>query len=142
MVYRTTLAPLFTLRREMDRLFDDVVGRGTEATSQWVPAVDVREDEQGYRFELELPGVDPARVEITADNGVLTVRGDKVSERKESESARWHVVERLTGSFRRSFQLPPNVAEDRIEAEFSQGLLTVRMPRAELPKPKKIEIKV
>lgn len=141
MVYRTTLTPLFTLRREMDRIFDDAFGRGADAASTWTPAVDVREDEQGWTFELELPGVNPEAVEVTADNGVLSVRGEKLTARREEPAGRWHVVERLTGSFLRSFQLPGNVAEERIEATFANGLLTLRVPKAEVPKPKRIEIK-
>lgn len=140
MVYRTTMTPLFTLRREMDRLFEDAFGR-VSAPAAWTPAVDVREEETGYLFEVELPGIAPEAVEVTADAGVLTVSGEKRAERKEGEEGRWHIVERVHGAFRRTFQLPQNVAEDRIEATFGNGLLTVRVPKAELPKPKRIEVK-
>jgi len=141
MVYRTTLSPLFTLRREMDRIFEDTLGRGLNGQGTWNPSVDVREEDEAWLFELELPGVDPAQVEVTADNGVLAVRGEKASERREGEEGRWHIVERLTGSFQRSFQLPGNIAEDRIEATFANGLLRVRVPKAEVPKAKRIEIR-
>lgn len=144
MVYRTTLAPLtplVTLRREMDRIFDDTFGRTTAATGAWRPAVDVREEKDAWLFELELPGVDPAGVEVTADNGVLTVRGEKTAERREGEDGQWHIVERVTGAFQRSFQLPQSAVEDRIEANFAHGLLTVRAPKAEVPKPRRIEVK-
>lgn len=140
MVYRTTLTPLFTLRREMDRLFEDAFGR-VNTPAAWTPAVDVREEPTAFLFELELPGVAPEAVEVTADGGVLSVAGEKRAERKEGEEGRWHIVERVQGTFRRTFQLPQNVAEDRIEATFSNGVLTVRVPKAELPKPKKIEVK-
>lgn len=137
MVYRTTLTPLFTLRREMDRLFE-----GPRATApEWTPAVDVREEPTAYRFEIDLPGVAPEAVEVTADGGVLTVQGEKRSERHEGEEGRWHIVERVSGAFRRSFQLPQNIAEDRIEATFANGLLAVRVPKAELPKPKKVAVR-
>lgn len=141
MVYRTNLAPLFTLRREMDRLFDDTFGRPIQAASTWSPAADVREDDQAWSFELELPGVDPARVEVTADQGILTIQGEKSTERGDAEAGRWHLMERSAGAFRRSFQLPQNAEEDRIEASFTHGLLTVRVPKAEVPKPKRIEIR-
>lgn len=141
MVYRTTLAPLFSMRREMDRMFEDAFGRGTGADGRWSPAVDVREAADAWLFELELPGVAPAQVEVTADNGVLTVRGEKLVERRNEQDGRWHIVERLTGSFQRSFQLPGNVQEGEIEARFANGLLTVRVPKAEVPKPRRIEIK-
>jgi HSP20 family protein len=141
MVYRTaTLTPMFSLRREMDRLFDDAFGR-TAADTAWTPAVDVREEPTAFLFELELPGVSPDAVEVTADGGVLSVRGEKRAERKEGDEGRWHIVERVSGAFRRTFQLPQNIAEERIEATFSNGLLTIRVPKAELPQPKRIEVK-
>ncbi|MEX2181848.1 MAG: Hsp20/alpha crystallin family protein [Gemmatimonadaceae bacterium] len=139
-MYRTTLAPILTLRREMDRLFDDTFGRGNVGESAWRPTVDVREENDAYLFDVELPGVTPEQVEVTADGGVLTVRGEKAIERSE-DGGGWHVVERLAGAFQRSFQLPANVLEDRIDARFSNGLLTVRVPKQEAPKPKRIEVK-
>jgi HSP20 family protein len=143
MVYRTTaLTPLFTLRREMDRLFDDTFGRaaGNGAGAAWNPAVDVREQEDAFLFELELPGVAPDGVEVTADNGVLSISGEKAA-RRERDEDRWHIVERSAGSFRRTFSLPQNVQADAIEASFEDGLLTVRVPKAEVPKPKRIEVR-
>lgn len=140
MVYRTTaLPPLFTLRREMDRLLEDAFGRGDAGVASWVPAADVREDESAYRFELDLPGVSPEAVELTIEAGVLTVRGEKRN-RVEGENTRTHVAERVQGAFRRAFPLPKDVAEDRIEAQFAHGQLTVRLPKLERPKARKIEI--
>jgi HSP20 family protein len=144
MVYRTTLTPLVSLRREMDRLFDDpFFGRTGQAParSAWSPAVDVREEEQAWVFELDLPGVEPAQVEVTADDGVLTVRGERGAARQEGEAGRWHLVERLRGSFQRRFTLPENIAEDGIEATFAHGVLTIRAPKTAVPQPRRIEIK-
>ena len=144
MLYRTTSSPVFSLRREIDRLFDDTFGgEGMAATRRtWMPAVDVRESDGEYTFELELPGIAPENVELTADNGVLTVRGEKQQQqtRKEGDEGRWHVVERSYGSFVRAFQLPQGVDEDRIEAQFAHGVLTVRVPKAERPQPRRIRI--
>ena len=141
MVYRTTaLTPLFSLRREMDRLFDDTFGRAATNSTSWTPAVDVREEKDAFVFQLELPGVSPEAVEVTADGGVLSVSGEKKSEEQRDED-RWHIVERVSGSFRRTFQLPQNVAEEKIDATFEDGVLTVRVPKAEQPKPKKIEVR-
>jgi len=141
MVYRTTLAPVMTLRREMDRLLEDAFGRAAEPASIWHPAVDVREEQDAFVFELDLPGVEPASVEVTADKGVLTVRGEKRAARAEGEKSRWHVVERVAGTFARTFQLPATVAEDRIEATFSNGVLMIRAAKVEQPKPKRIEVR-
>lgn len=143
MLYRTNgMTPVFSLRREIDRLFDDTFSATTEGRrTAWMPAVDVREDSSAFRFELELPGVSPEQVEVTADNGVLTVRGEKGqrSEREDDEG-RFHIVERSYGSFTRSFQLPQGVQEDEIAATFQDGLLSIRVPKAPRPQPRRIEI--
>jgi HSP20 family protein len=141
MLYRTSLnAPVFGLRREIDRLFEDTFGR--DNMSAWTPAVDIRETQNELRLDLELPGINPDDVEITTDNGVLTVRGEKHSERKEGEDeSRYHIVERSYGSFTRSFQLPQGLDDSRIEATCDNGILSIHIPKAALPQPKKIQIK-
>lgn len=142
MVYRTSLTgPVFGLRREIDRLFEDTFGRDASRTSAWSPAVDVREDSKEIALEVELPGIRPADVEVTAENGVLTIRGEKQSTSAEGSEGRYHVVERTYGSFLRSFQLPQGVDDTRIEAEFTDGLLIVHVPKAALPQPRRIEIR-
>lgn len=140
MLYRTSLsAPVFGLRREIDRLFEDTFGR--DASSTWTPSVDVRENQNEVRLDVELPGINPEDVEITTENGVLTVRGEKNTERKEDDNDRYHVIERSYGSFVRSFQLPPGLDEGRIEATADNGILSIHIPKSALPQPKKIEIK-
>jgi len=141
MIYRTTLsAPVFGLRREIDRLFDDTFGRGDNMNS-WSPAVDVRETDQDMRLELELPGINPEEVELTTENGILTIRGEKRSERKEGdEKSRYHVVERSYGTFTRSFQLPQGLDDSKIEADYNNGILTIHIPKTALPQPRKIQI--
>ncbi len=143
MVYRQAhSAPVFGLRREIDRLFEDTFGRG-EGANTWTPAVDIRESESELRLDLELPGITPEEVEVTAENGVLMVRGEKHRERKEDEqNTRYHVVERTYGAFLRSFQLPQGLDESKIEAEFENGILSIRIPKAALPQPKKIHISI
>jgi HSP20 family protein len=141
MVYRGSLTgPVFGLRREIDRLFEDTFGGGG-TRSGWVPAVDIREDDKEIALEIELPGIKPSDVEVTAENGVLTIRGEKQGTSTEGSEGRYHVVERSYGSFTRSFQLPTGVDEQRIEADFSDGLLTVRIPKAALAQPRRIEIR-
>lgn len=131
-------APLFGLRREIDRLFDDAwSGRGS---APWVPAVDVRETENDIALDVELPGIKPEEVNVSVDQGVLTISGEKHEERKEGEEGRYHTIERRYGSFTRSFTLPQGVSEDQIEAEFENGVLTVRIPKAALPQPRRIQI--
>jgi HSP20 family protein len=141
MVYRGTLTgPVFGLRREIDRLFEDTFGGDSRRTG-WVPAVDIREDDKELALEVELPGIKPSDVEVTAENGVLTIRGEKRGTSTEGTEGRYHVIERSYGSFTRSFQLPTGVDEQRIEADFADGLLTVRIPKAALAQPRRIEIR-
>jgi HSP20 family protein len=141
MVYRGSLTgPVFGLRREIDRLFEDTFG-GDARRSGWAPAVDIREDNKEIALEVELPGIKPSDVEVTAENGVLTIRGEKQSTSSEGTEGRYHVVERSYGSFTRSFQLPQGVDDQRIEADFADGLLTVRIPKAALAQPRRIAIR-
>jgi HSP20 family protein len=141
MLYRTsTTAPVFGLRREIDRLFEDTFGRG-DGGATWTPAVDIRENQNELNLDVELPGLNPDEVEITAENSVLTIRGEKQIERKEGDDLRYHVVERSYGSFIRSFQLPQGLDESRIEATFNNGILSIHIPKSALPQPKKIQIK-
>ncbi len=131
------MRPLFGLRREIDRLFDDVVG---SASTRWTPAVDVRETEKSLAIDVELPGIKPENVEVDVENGVLSITGEKRSERTNEEKGRYHMVERSYGSFFRSFQLPAGVDESQINASFHDGVLTVDIPKAALPQPRKIQI--
>lgn len=138
MLYRMKSgAPIFGLRREIDRLFDDTFARDGGG---FTPAVDIKENDHEIRLDLELPGMRPEDVEITADNGVLTVRGEKQEERKEGEDDRYQVIERVYGTFVRTFQLPQGVDADQINAEFNNGVLSLHIPKAALPQPKRIEI--
>lgn len=140
MVYRTSLPPVFGLRREIDRLFEDTFGRG-DGMSAWSPAVDVQETTDEMRLDVELPGIKADDVELTAENGILTIRGEKRAERKEGEeNSRYHVVERSYGSFTRSFQLPKGLDESKIEADYKDGILSVHIPKTALPQPRKIQI--
>jgi HSP20 family protein len=141
-IYRTSFAaPVFGLRREIDRLFDDAFG-GQAGRDGWTPAVDVREDGKDLTLAVELPGVESKDVEITHENGVLTIRGEKKESRKEDDQdTRYHILERTYGPFVRSFQMPKGLDESKIEARYDNGVLTIHIPKAALPQPKKIEIK-
>lgn len=140
MLYRmTTTSPIFGLRREIDRLFEDTFARDG---SSFTPAVDIKENENEIRLEIELAGMKPEDVEIIAENGVLTIRGEKLSERKEGDESRYQVIERAYGTFMRTFQLPQGVDADQINAEFNNGVLTLHIPKGALPQPKRIQIGV
>lgn len=133
------LSPIFGLRREIDRLFDDTfVSRGG---ASWQPAVDIHETSKELRLDLELPGIREEDVEVEVENGVLSIRGQKSAERKEEgEEGRYHLVERSYGTFFRSFQLPQGVDEKQINADFDKGVLRITIPKAALPQPRRIQI--
>ncbi len=139
MLYRTALSPVFGLRREIDKLFDDTfVPNGS--TPALVPAVDIRETATELTFEVELAGIKPEEVEVIAEKGVLSISGEKKAQRKEGDDSRYHIVERTYGTFVRSFQLPQGIEEDKIEARFENGMLTVRVPKSPAQQPRRIQI--
>ena len=142
MVYATTLtAPAFALRRQIDRLLEQSLGHDHTGHGDWVPAVDIRETEGELTFSVELPGVRPEDVEVTAVEGILSIHGVRSAVRSEGEQERYHLVERSYGSFLRRFNLPQGVDADKIEAEVTEGVLQVRIPRLALPEPKRIQVK-
>ena len=135
------------LRHRMDRLFnqmlntpwspaqtEDVTNRG------FLPAVDIRETDDALVLTAELPGLTKEDVNITLENNVLTLAGERSFE-KESKGETFHRIERSYGAFSRSFTLPANVKTEKVEALFGDGLLQVTLPKVEESKPRKIEIK-
>lgn len=143
MVYATTPpAPVFGLRREIDRLFEDAFRLGHAGRGEWSPSVDVRETDEELIFAVEIPGIAQKDVEVTTENGVLTVRGERAEELKEGEQARYHLAERTYGTFVRRFQLPQGVDSEKILADVGDGMLHVRVHKAALPLPKHVPISV
>jgi len=134
---------LFSIQREMNRLFD-TVARSDEAASglsMWTPAVDIAEQDEEYLVRMELPGVRKEDVRITIENNVLTIRGEKKQESTFSEDS-YRRIERSYGSFQRSFTLPVAVKSDKVDATTQDGVLMIRVPKAEEARPKQIEVKV
>jgi HSP20 family protein len=137
----TATPPVLGLRREIDRLLQETSGSRPTGQTEWAPAVDIRETEHELILAVELPGVMPEDVEVTVQDLVLVIRGERAEE-EEGEAGRYHLMERNVGAFMRHFHLPQGVDTDKIEASFEQGVLRVHIPKAALPKPKKIRIKV
>ena len=106
----------------------------------WVPALDVHETDDEYAVTVELPGARKEDITVEFNEGVLTVRGEKKSEREEKDEKR-RFVERRYGTFSRSFSLPPDADGDRIEASFKDGVLTLTIPKTEAAKPRTVSIK-
>lgn len=130
--------PITSLRREIDRLFEDA--GGATSGGRWMPAADVREDDNSIAIDIELAGIDPDDVDVSVENGMLTISGEKRTESKEGKEGQYHLVERRYGSFMRSFKLPEGVDESKITADFDHGLLTVEIPKTALPQPRRIQI--
>lgn len=132
------------LRREMDRLWEDFFGPGPRAlrawAGEWVPAVDVAETAAKLTVKAEVPGLDPKEIDISLVGDLLTIKGEKKSEREEKKE-NYHLVERSYGSFSRAIRLPAAVDADKIEARYDQGVLTVTCPKKAGVKPKAITIK-
>jgi HSP20 family protein len=120
------------------RLFEDFLGDMPRA-AQFAPAVEVSETDEAYVVKAEIPGTKPEDVHVEVQDGILTVRGEKRHERDEKKE---HVryVERVFGSFSRSFALPQNADADKVEASFKDGVLTLRVPKREEAKPRTINI--
>ena len=127
-------------RSRLARLLEGAFGDFAGVSQRLAPAADVHEDEKQYTISVELPGCSKADVAVEVNEGVLTLRGEKKSEREEKkEQRRW--VERSYGSFSRSFALPGDAASDRIQAAFENGVLTVTIPRTGESKPQVIAVK-
>lgn len=109
--------------------------------AEWMPVVDISEDDTGYLIKAELPEVTREQVNITVENGHLTFTGARSFEKSEN-TRKYHRVERAYGSFSRSFALPDDVDPDRIHADFKDGLLAIHMPKSEAARPRRIEVKV
>lgn len=110
-------------------------------TADWRPLVDIREDEQGYLIEAELPGLKREQVKVSVQDEVLTVSGQREAGTVQDED-RVHRIERTYGSFERRFALPEEVDPAGISAKFEDGILKLRLPRREVVTPKAIEVKV
>jgi HSP20 family protein len=136
-----SLMPTLNRVLAFDRDLERVLGRA--AKPFFVPALDVVERADAYLISAELPGVDPAGVEISFENNTLTLRGTKGPSLvpQENEELRVYSAERLAGMFERAIRLPEYVEGDKIEASYDRGVLTITVPKAQAARPRKIEIK-
>jgi HSP20 family protein len=109
--------------------------------TEWTPPVDIAEDGKEYTIKAELPGVNKEDVKVTVEGGVLSISGERKSE-KEEKDKKYHRIERTYGSFVRSFTLPEGTAGDKINAEFKDGVLKLHLPKDEKAKPKTVDVKI
>ncbi|MBW1918229.1 MAG: Hsp20/alpha crystallin family protein [Deltaproteobacteria bacterium] len=132
------------LRQEMDRLWEEYFGPSRRALrpleAEWAPSVDVSESADKVTVKAEIPGMEPKDIDISLSGDLLTIKGEKKSEREEKEE-NYHLIERSYGSFSRTLRLPVGVEADKIEASYKQGVLTITCPKKEEVKAKPIQIK-
>ena len=133
--------PLTVFEDVFGSLFNDSFGTPTKTPkiSEWNPAVDIVESSDAYRLTADLPGLTKADVNLTVEEGVLTLTGERKAEKSESNEF-GHRYERAYGKFSRSFQLGSGVETGKIKAEFRNGMLKVELPKVEASKPYEVSI--
>ncbi|MDH3414636.1 MAG: Hsp20/alpha crystallin family protein [Gammaproteobacteria bacterium] len=135
---------LNNLNREVGRLLNSPRGGADDsssvATSAWTPAVDIKEEEGRFLITADVPGVDPDDIDLTMENGVLTIKGERKMESDMKENG-FRRVERLHGTFYRRFSLPDYADAENISASCRNGVLTVTVPKTDAVKPRRIEVK-
>jgi HSP20 family protein len=136
------------LSRRMERLFEEMAGRGIRTVGDrnhlrgsWSPAVNILEGEDGIKITTDLPGMKAEDVEVTVEEGVLTIRGERRFE-EAAEGETYHRVERCYGVFERTFTLPNSVDSAKIEASFKDGEMVVSLPKREESKPRSVKVKI
>ena len=133
-------------RIQMDSLFAHALGLHGQwqnatgpSTPAWMPALDIAERTDAYLVTVELPGVKLDNLEITLEDGLLTIQGERQFTTESSEE-QYHRIERSSGAFRRSITLPAHVVADEVEASMEDGVLRILVPKADEAKPKRIQV--
>lgn len=122
---------------EWDRLFNSIIGNLDYNSSDWIPSVDVNEDEKAYTISMDLPGMTKKDISISIRDQILSVSG-----KRENKSDNLFRSERRFGSFSRSFNLPDEIKIDKVDATFNDGVLTISIPRIKPVEPKEITVKI
>jgi HSP20 family protein len=125
-------------QRDLDRLFGAPQATAAD-TGAWLPAVDVHEEDNQFLLHVDLPGVDPKTVEITSEQGVLTIRGKREEARREAREG-YRRIERITGEFMRRFSLPETADVQNIKAKAAHGVLEVSIPKVAQVQPQRITV--
>ena len=140
----TPFKGLATLRDEMDRVWDrffkDLPGKEL-FRGEWTPSVDVSETKDSVVVKAEVPGMEAEDLDVSLNNNFLTIKGEKKHEKEEKDED-YHMVERSYGSFSRSVRLPAEVQEDKVKANYHNGILKITMPKSEEAKKKEVKIQV
>lgn len=142
-----TLAPLDTFRSEMDRLFESffhepfgLAETGFEGTGAWSPALDISENADEVTVRAEIPGVKPEELDVTVNGDVLMLSGEKKESTEKKDKDYWHAETRY-GAFRRQVRLPTDVDAEKVDASYTNGVLTIRLKKSNVAKAKRITVK-
>lgn len=135
-----TYRSLPDFRWDVDRLFDEVLNRGTMSFATNGPAADLYETEDTFTLEMNLPGYTLDEIDVNLEQGVLQISGNR-EETADDNNCTYHVRERGWGRFTRSFSLPHTIDPEGVSAEFSNGVITVTLPKADEAKSRRIEVK-
>jgi HSP20 family protein len=128
------------VRQMFERFFQNEESDGSSVvTSQWAPRVDIKEEDQRFVIFADIPGVDPAQIEVSMEKGILTLKGERTVEKQE-QNGRFTRVERAHGSFHRRFALPDSADADRISATGKHGVLEIVIPKKAETAPRRITI--
>ncbi|MFZ2450547.1 MAG: Hsp20/alpha crystallin family protein [Methylovulum miyakonense] len=127
------------LQKELERGYQGGASDGSIATAEWSPAVDIKEEADKFVLHADIPGVKPEEIDISMENGVLTIKGEKRTEAT-TEQEGYKRVERSYGSFYRRFSLPDSANADAISAKSKHGVLEIVIPKREAVQPKKINV--
>ena len=130
------------LHQSLDQFFNEAWNAPEAASSPsvaWVPRVDIHEEKDRFVVLADVPGVEPKDIDITAENGVLTIRGERRSEKRDTDNG-YERVERVSGTFLRRFTLPEGANTESIKAKQTHGVLEVTIPKAPAVQPRRISI--
>ncbi|HKK14121.1 MAG TPA: Hsp20/alpha crystallin family protein [Gammaproteobacteria bacterium] len=134
------------LQNEINRMFDNrLPPTGAEdnanvVTGDWVPAVDIKEEQDRFVIYADIPGVDPANIEVHMENGVLSIRGEREQTEKTEEREGYKRVERVRGSFYRRFSLPDTADAEKVSAKARNGVLEIVIPKHQRVQPRRIAV--
>ena len=132
------------LRDDMNRAFGNALADGDDesnvVTSRWAPAVDVKEESDRFVISADVPGVSPGDIEITMENGNLTIRGERKAENKDESRPGFRRVERVHGTFYRRFTLPDTADAESTSASGAHGVLEIVIPKKAVVQPKRIQV--
>jgi HSP20 family protein len=130
---------LTALQGEVNRLFSRVGSADLGDRQAWTPSIDVIETDEAVKLKAELAGMDPKDISIEVQDNVLTISGERHFEEEVKED-KYYRIERRYGSFSRSIAMPQAIDEEKIQANYENGVLEVSVPKAEIPRPRKIEV--